>query len=452
MSYTEYVGTGSSAVRGRQEVILVALLASCVGVVLLDRDAGVGGLLHVPLPEPFGSGVPWQPESYASTGLPLFIDSLCKAGAKKKNMEAFVAGGALLGDALEQTLDLDLGGQTADVVMNILNRELIRIRQSETGGLYNVRLSLDLNTWECTIKPIVQCPATLKGSVEKPTAEEINLAIKLVQPIPQVAMKVMRMLENDHLGLQDLAEEVRKDQIIAAKVLQLSNSALIGWGDHIDSVDKALTVLGERMFHLLVMASFMEAFFVESGHGYSMCKGSLYHHAVGTAIVAEKLARVTRMAPTAVAYTAGLLHDIGKVVLDHFVERNVPLFYRRTQEDIIDMEQAELEILGVGHTEVGGRLARLWSIPRNLTEAILYHHQPKKAVVDPELTYIVYLADLIISQFRVSGSLERQNTASLTSCLKRLKISPSQMPAILDSISWSALNSQCALGGFMGAR
>lgn len=447
MPYTEYVGTGSLSVRGPQDVILVALLASCVGVALFDRAARVGGLFHVPLPEPIGSGNPWQPESYASTGLPLFIDTLCKAGAKKKNLEAFVAGGALIGNTLEHNLDLDLGGQTADVVMDILSRESIRIRQSETGGLYNMRLSLDLNTWECTIKPFIQYPPSLKGPVKKPTAEEINRAIARVQPIPQVAIKIVRMIGNDRYSLQDVAAEVRRDQIIAAKVLRLSNSAFIGWDGRIDSVDQALMVLGERMFLLLVMSSFMDVLFAESGRGYSLCKGSLYHHTVGTALVAEKLARITGMAPVAVAYTAGLLHDIGKVVLDHFVTQNIPLFYRRTQEDIVDLEQAELEILGIGHTEAGGRLARLWSIPQNLTEAIVYHHQPEKAIIDPALTNIVYLADLILSQFWVSGALERQNTGPLDACLKRLRISFSQISTILDSISWTALNSLRPPGG-----
>jgi len=433
-----------------QDVILVALLASCVGVALFDRANRVGGIFHVPLPEPIGSGNPWQPESYASTGLPLFIDTLCKAGAKKENMEAFVAGGALLGNALAQNLDLDLGGQTADVVMSILNRESIRITQSETGGLYDMSLSLNLKTWECTIKPFFQCHPILTELVEKPTTEEIDRAIANVQPIPQIAIKIVRMIGNDRYNLQDVAAEVRQDQIIAAKVLRLSNSALIGWNGCIDSVDEALMILGEKMFHLLVMSSFMEEFFVESGFGYSLSKGSLYHHTVGTAFVAEKLARITCMAPPAVAYTAGLLHDIGKVVLDHFVARNIPLFYRRIQKDIIDIDQAELEILGIRHTEVGGRLARLWSIPQNLTEAILYHHQPEKAIIDPELTHIVYLADLILSQFWVSGTLERQNTAALASCLKRLRISPSHMSTILDSISWPALNSQSSYGEFLG--
>ncbi len=448
MSHTEYVGTGSSSIRGQQDVVLVALLASCVGIALFDRAARVGGLFHVPLPKPIGSGIPWQPYSYASTGLPLFIDALCKAGAKKENMEAFIAGGALLGNALEQTPDLDFGGQTADVVMGILNRKSIRIRQSETGGFYNMRLRLDLNTWECTIKPYLLDPPICIGPVEKPTAEEINRAIARVHPIPQVVIKIISMIGDGRYNLQDVAAEVRQDQIIAAKVLKLSNSALVGWSGRLDSVDEALMILGEKMFHLMVISALIEEFFIESGHGYSLCKGSLYHHAVGTALVAEKLARITCMVPPAVAYTAGLLHDIGKVVLDHFVARGIPLFYRRAQEDIIDLEQAELEILGISHTEVGGRLARLWSIPRNLTEAILYHHQPEKAVVDPELTHIVYLADLVLSQFSVSGTLERQNTVSLTSCLKILRISPSQMPTILDGISWPALNSQCAYGEF----
>ncbi len=204
---------------------------------------------------------------------------------------------------------------------------------------------------------------------------------------------------------------------------------------------KSIDKNGERMLLLLVMSSCMEVSFSESVHGYSLCKVSLYHHMVGTALVAEKLARITGMAPVAIAYTAGLLHDIGKVVLDHFVAQNMPLFYRRTQEDIIDLEQAEFEILGIRHTEVGGRLARLWSIPQNLTEAILYHHQPEKATIDPGLTNIVYLADLIVSQFLVSGALERQNTGPLAACQKRLGIRSGQISNIVDSISWPALNS-----------
>ncbi len=437
----EYLGAGSLYISGRRTLILRALLGTCVGVSLFDRTAQIGGILHLLLPEPIGSGNPWQPESYASTGLPLFIEQLCKAGAKKERLEAFIAGGALIGNVSEQDLDLDIGGRTSDVVINILTREAIQIRESETGGVHGMVLSLDLDTWECEIKPVVQPPSGIETEIEKPTTEEIGRAIAHVRPVPQVALKIIRMIADNRYSLQDVATEVRQDQIITAKVLKLCNSAMIGRQTHIDSVDEALMILGEKMLLLMIMSSSMHFFFPESEHGYSLGKGRLYQHAIGTALVAEKLARTTGRCSPIVAYTAGLLHDIGKVVLDCFVARNYPLFYRRTQSEIVNLEEAELEILGIGHPEVGGRLATLWSIPENLVEAIRYHHQPEKATHAMELTHIVCLADLIVSRFWTSQALARQNTDSLISCLKKLELNAHHLRTVVDGVPWNVLNS-----------
>jgi putative nucleotidyltransferase with HDIG domain len=437
----EYLGAGSLSVSGRRTLILRALLGTCVGVSLFDRTAQIGGMLHLLLPEPIGSGNPWQPESYASTGLPLFIEQLCKAGAKKERLEAFIAGGALIGNVSEQDLDLDIGGRTSDVVVNILTREAIQIRESETGGVHGMVLSLDLDTWGCEIKPIVQPPSGIETEIVKPTTEEIERAIAHVRPVPQVALKIIRMIADDRYSLQDVATEVRQDQIITAKVLKLCNSAMIGRQTHIDSVDEALMILGEKMLLLMIMSSSMHFFFPESEHGYSLGKGRLYQHAIGTALVAEKLARITGRCSPIVAYTAGLLHDIGKVVLDCFVARNYPLFYRRTQSEIVNLEEAELEILGIGHPEVGGRLATLWSIPENLVEAIRYHHQPEKATHDLELTHIVCLADLIVSRFWTCQALASQNTDSLILCLKKLELNSHHLRTVVDGVPWNVLNS-----------
>jgi putative nucleotidyltransferase with HDIG domain len=437
----EYVGAGSFSINSRSDLILRALLGTCVGVALFDHTAQIGGIIHLLLPEPIGPGNPWQPESYASTGLPLFIEQLCKAGAQKERLEAFIAGGALIGSVSEQDLDLDIGGRTSDVVADLLARETIQIRESETGGVHGMLLSLDLDAWKCTIEPMVHPPSGADTAMGKPTAEEIGRAIARVRPVPQVSLKIIRMIVDNRYNLQDVATEVRQDQIITAKVLKLCNSAMIGRETHIDSVDEALMILGEKMLLLMIMSSSMQLCFPESELGYSMGKGRLYHHAIGTALVAEKLARTTGRCNPVVAYTAGLLHDIGKVVLDHFVARNYPLFYRRTENDMINLEDAEVEILGIGHPEVGGRLARLWSIPENLVEAIRYHHQPEKATHDSELTHVVCLADLIISRFWTSQALGRQNTDALTSCLKKLGLNSQHLRAVVDSVPWNVLNS-----------
>jgi putative nucleotidyltransferase with HDIG domain len=440
MPRTEYIGAGCFAVKGRHDLILKGLLGTCVGVVLVDRIGQVGGLLHLLLPEPAVSGNPWRPESYASTGLPLFIETICKAGAKKENLEAFIAGGALIGKRLRQDLHLDIGGRTTDVVVNILNRQRIPIRKSETGGFYSMEMILDLNNLECNIKPLIQQPFQRETITEKPTADEIRMAIARLRPIPQIALKILRMIGDNCYNLQDVADEISRDQIITAKVLRLSNSAMMGWKGHIDSIEKALIILGDKTTLLMVVSASMELFFPESERGYCMCKGSLYHHAIGTAIVAEKLARLTGASVPAVAYTAGLMHDIGKIVLDHFVARNLPLFYRRTQNDLINLEEAESEILGIGHPEVGGILASLWSIPQNLKEAIQYHHLPGNAVHAPALTHIIYLADLITSRFSVSATMARQNADLLDLSLDTLGLRSHQLLTIVDSVPWNALD------------
>ena len=98
--------------------------------------------------------------------------------------------------------------------------------------------------------------------------------------------------------------------------------------------------------------------------GYSLCKGGLFQHALGVAMVAEGLAKLTGCVSSGVAYTAGLLHDIGKVVLDQYIASATPFFYRRTQVDGIGLCRVETDQFGVTHPEVGERLAESWSLPQ----------------------------------------------------------------------------------------
>lgn len=439
--YNEHVSAGTFLVRSDRQSILKAHLGTCVGVVLIDRLAHVGGLMHIILPEPPSPENPWQPESYASTGLPLFIEALTSAGAQTERMEAFVAGGALVGKVSEQDLFLDIGGRTADVVTHILKRYGIKIQRLETGGLFNMSIAVNFSRDECSIEPLLKVPEASNIIAKKPKREEIIRAAARIRAVPQVALKIIRMINDDNHSMSDVAEEVRQDQVISARVLSLANSAMIGWKDSIDSVDEALMVLGEKSILRLVVSASMEFFFPESERGYSQCKGRLFHHAIGVALVAEKLARLTGKANLGVAYTAGLLHDIGKVVLDHFVAENIPLFYRATQSGSVGLEMAEIEILGMGHPEAGSIVADLWSIPPNLVEAIRYHHCPEKAPSEHALASIVCLSDLLVSRFWVNRELEHYGEVEIAAHLDTLGLTSKQLPAIVDSIAWNSLGS-----------
>lgn len=430
----QHVASGSYAISRADDLILEAFLGSCVGVTLCDPEAEVGGLVHFLLPEPTGFTDQSLPERYASTGLPLFIQALCAEGAKKERLLACIAGGGLVGTVSDLDLELDIGGRTAEVVQTILYQEKILVFESETGGYFGYRLSLNGRTWESVIMPMRHPDLPDSSDFEKPDPDEIDQTFKRVHPIPQIALKIIRMIDNEEYDMQDIAREVNQDQILGAQVIKLCNSAFIGMRTKIDSIDRALCLLGEKILLHLVVSASIERFFPQSNRGYALCKGGLFHHALSSATVAEELARFSKRVPPDIAHTAGLLHDIGMVVLDQFLEPVDPLFYRRIHEDEIEFCEVEKEMLGIDHTEAGRRLAERWVFPENLTDMIMHHHQPEKSTIHPELTNLICLTDWLLSRFQMGMTLENMNTEVLASRLGMIGFTPDQLPVLIDLI------------------
>jgi len=229
--------------------------------------------------------------------------------------------------------------------------------------------------------------------------------------------------------------------VISARTLQLCNSVMFATLKKIESLDHALVMLGKGLLLKFVISASLNNFFNQIGSGYSLCKGGLYHHAVGTAVIAEKLAALTKKAEPSVAYTAGLLHDIGKVVLDQFIYSGFPLFYRELNEKGKNFAEVEKRVLGTDHTEAGLELAQNWSFPESLVETIRHHHEPENAKKHKELVNIVYLADLLMSRFHTGLELERLNTDALASRLETIGFSLETLPELIDHIPLRVLES-----------
>jgi putative nucleotidyltransferase with HDIG domain len=202
----------------------------------------------------------------------------------------------------------------------------------------------------------------------------------------------------------------------------------------IESLDHALVMLGKHLLLKLIISASLNSFFNQIGRGYSLCKGGLYHHAVGTAVIAEKLANLTGKVEPSLAYTAGLLHDIGKVALDQFINSGFSLFYRELNEEGKNFSEVEKQVLGTDHTEVGVDLAQSWSFPESLVETIRYHHKPEDAAQHKALVHIVYMADLLMSRFHTGLELERLNTDALAARMETIGLSISEFPKLIDHI------------------
>jgi putative nucleotidyltransferase with HDIG domain len=429
-----HVGSGSFEVGSMQHRTLRALLGTCVGIAVFDKKAGVGGIIHLLLPEPINRSTVDMPERYATTGMPLFLNRLKSMGADPSRMKAVVAGGALVGPLTPQDMDLDIGGRTAELAIQVLERERITIVQWETGGFFTCRIDLNMQNWKWEILPAGFDEPAQAVISPNPTNFDVQQAIASVRPIPQVALRVLRIVQEEAYDIEKIAEEVKKDQVISAKTIHLCNSALFSKRREVMTLDHALVYLGQELFVKLIISAAVQSYYDQCGNGYSLCKGGLYHHAIGTAMTAEKIAEMAGHVNPGIAYTAGLLHDIGKVVLDQYIVDAYPMLYREFQNRQSEMIDVEFRILGMDHTRVGEILAKTWFLPDELTDAIRYHHQPEESPVGTVVTPIVYLADLLMSRFNTGLELERIGTGSLKETLARNGLSSTHFNALVDSI------------------
>ncbi|MEJ2656833.1 MAG: HDOD domain-containing protein, partial [Desulfobacterales bacterium] len=430
----QIVASGSSAVGNKEEIIFEAFLGSCVGVTLVDRRAEVGGLIHILLAEATGSDEPLNPENYAATGMPLFLDKLIDAGASKERLEACVAGGSLIGPVTDMDLSLDIGGRITETVQLFFENHGIPIIESETGGYAGRKISLDLYDLKTTIEPTWQIENPSRNPFQTDIVFDIDEAIHRVKPIPQVALKVIRMLHSDDYAIKEIGSEIRRDQVISGRVLNLCNSVFMGLKTVVDSIDRAIILIGEKRLLKLVVTASVKSLFPQSAQGYSLCKGGIFQHAVGTAMIAQELAAYTKKSAPDIAYTAGLLHDIGKIPLDQVMAANAPFFYRNIQENGAELCEMERLKFGIDHTEAGMWLAKLWALPNNLANVIANHHQPEASTEDEELVTIAYLADLLMSKFQPHYELEQLDTKKLSDSLNRLGLNAHHFPVLIDRI------------------
>lgn len=411
---------------------LKAYLASCVGLALYDRKAKLGGMLHILLPEPVCNVPDSHRTCYARTGVPLFIEAMKELGASPETMSASIAGGALIDALSPHDREINIGHRTLEITLGLMEESGIAIGMMEAGGVNPFCLTFRIDTGEAQIEPVLlERPETPSKRGRLGEADILETIEGLI-PVPQITFNIANMLSDDGADIGAIADEIRKDQVLSAKILRLCNSAYIAPSRKIASIDHAILYLGSKTLLQMLITAQVEGIYQTSERGYSLCRGGMFHHALATARLSKALAARTGRTNPDVAYTAGLLHDIGKVALDQFIADVQPLFYRMIMEQGRDSCQLEQKIMGFDHCQVGLMLCENWNLPDILEDVILFHHAPLTAQNNREMVNLVHLADLFTGKFLSGLELERIDASNIQASLDLAGLAPQD---IYDNLS-----------------
>ncbi|HZX32380.1 MAG TPA: HDOD domain-containing protein [Rhodocyclaceae bacterium] len=233
------------------------------------------------------------------------------------------------------------------------------------------------------------------------SSEQVIARLKQLPSLPSAVSEVLASFGNEDADVDTIAQQIARDQALAARVLRVANSSFYGLQTKVGTIHEAVVILGFRAVRSMVLAVGMNgAFRVEQCPGFDA--PSYLKHGVGVALAARAMAPLMRLSPE-IAFTAGLLHDIGVLVLASSFSRQYAeaLAYRK-QHDCFVVE-AERRVLGIDHAEVGGLLAETWRFPAAIRDAITYHHSPADAPAD-SFANLIHVADATIRALGLSGA------------------------------------------------
>lgn len=221
---------------------------------------------------------------------------------------------------------------------------------------------------------------------------EIVMSMRSLQPFPQVAAAVLQLSQQPGTVPNDLIETIQTDPALVGKVLKLCNSAYYGFQREVASIREAGNMLGTETLVSLVMTTCANRYFQSHAKNGDPDAEALWARCVTNAVASRLLAQHHGRTDPDRAYTAGLLQNVGEVVLSRYMAEH------RTQVEAEiacgrNASEAERVILGMHHAEVGARLAKSWSLPDLIVDTIRYHHDPSKAKFDVALVSTTHLAE-----------------------------------------------------------
>lgn len=230
--------------------------------------------------------------------------------------------------------------------------------------------------------------------------KEIEKKINTLPVFSPVLTKVLKVIDDPLSSSSDIEKVIKYDQVMVAKILKMANSAYYGYSGKISTVRGAIVVLGLNTLKALIFTASAFKTFSKKLFGYRYPEGKFWEHSILTACGCRSLSLKLNYKDPEEAFVGGLLHDIGKLILDFFVMKNFKEIEKQIIKDKKNFVDVERNVIGIDHAQVGKRLAIKWNLPEVLQEAIAYHHHPEHAFFNKEIPAIINIVNKIVVSSR----------------------------------------------------
>jgi HD-like signal output (HDOD) protein len=201
--------------------------------------------------------------------------------------------------------------------------------------------------------------------------------VKDIPSLPQFVIETLKKLDDPKSSASDVGDTLRKDESLVLRILRLANSAYYGLSRKITVVPEAISYLGFKTVKSIVLAASVYKFMDGAFTGYSLDRGELWKHSQAVAATSRYLSEKARAGDPEEAYIGGLMHDIGKIILNDYVRFGYSIILRLVDEDGVPFCDAERQVLGFDHAQVGGLVMEQWNLPDAYSYVTIYHHNPE---------------------------------------------------------------------------
>lgn len=245
------------------------------------------------------------------------------------------------------------------------------------------------------------------GRVSVLTSSQIEMRLRSCARLPSlgsISSALRELLNADQRYTSQISEVIRRDPSLTARLLRLVNSVYYGLTTPVNSIEEAVFYLGVRQIRQLAMVTPVIEDFQKLAGNTAYPWREFWQHCIGTAIMTREVISAVLVPPDEADYVAGLVHDVGKIVLAAAFPQHFAAIHQQVMDEQADLLRVETKLLGMNHAELGAIYLRNHNLPDIMVETARHHHQPERASHHSQVVAAVQIADLLVRHAHIGES------------------------------------------------